>query len=187
MTAGNDVWRREPVTPAASGDESERATAPPPAEALPLPRILVVDDRAEHLLAIEAVLDSLGVLVVRATTAAEALARVDDDDFALILLDVRLPGTDGLEAARLIKARERGRVVPILFMTALEHDRRRVTTAYQAGAVDYLFKPIDPDELRAKVAAFLDLHRLQEEERDRRRRYADRLVHSSEARYRRAA
>ena len=126
--------------------------------------------------------------LVRATSAEDALRRVDEEEeLALILLDVQMPGTDGLEAARLIKARERGQAVPILFVTALDRDRRRVTTAYQAGAVDYLFKPLDPDELRAKVAAFLDLHRLQGEERERRRRYADRLIFSSEERYRQAA
>ena len=85
-------------------------------------------------------------------SSREALERVEEEHFALILLDVQMPGTDGLEAARLIKARERGAVVPILFITAQERDRRRVTTAYEAGAVDYLFKPLDPDELRAKVS-----------------------------------
>ena len=152
------------------------------------PAVLLIDDRPENLLALEAVLEPLGVRLVRATSAEDALRRVDEEEeLAVILLDVQMPGTDGLEAARLIKARERGQAVPILFVTALDRDRRRVTTAYQAGAVDYLFKPLDPDELRAKVAAFLDLHRLHGEERERRRRYADRLVHSSEARYRAAA
>ncbi|MDF1506097.1 hybrid sensor histidine kinase/response regulator, partial [Roseisolibacter sp. H3M3-2] len=157
------------------------APAPPPLT------VLLVDDRPENLLALEAVLDPLGVRLVRAGSAEEALRWVDDEDLAVILLDVQMPGTDGLEAARLIKARERGRIVPILFVTALDRDRRRVTTGYQAGAIDYLFKPLDPDELRGKVAAFVDLHRLQGEDRERRRRYADRLVHSSEARYRQAA
>ena len=150
-------------------------------------RVLLVDDRPENLLALEAVLEPLGAALVRAASAEEALAAVDAQDFAVILLDVQMPGTDGLEAARRIKARERGRIVPIVFMTALDTDRRRVTTAYQAGAVDYLFKPFDPDELRAKVASFLALDRMQAEDRERRRRYADRLVHSGEERYRRAA
>jgi signal transduction histidine kinase len=151
------------------------------------PSILLVDDRPENLLAFEAVLDVLPVRLVRATSATEALARVDAEQFAVILLDVQMPGTDGLETARLIKMRERGRVVPILFITAQDRDRRRMTTAYEAGAVDYLFKPLDPDELRAKVAAFLELHRMHAEDRDRRRRYSDRLVSSSEERYRHAA
>jgi signal transduction histidine kinase len=153
----------------------------------PPPAVLLVDDRPENLLAFEAVLKPLGARLLRASNAEQALRQVDAQELAVILLDVQMPGTDGLEAARLIKARERGRIVPILFVTALDHDRRRVTSAYQAGAVDYLFKPIDPDELRAKVAAFLDLYRLHGEDRERRRRYADRLVHSSEARYRAAA
>jgi signal transduction histidine kinase len=149
----------------------------------PSPSVLLVDDRPENLLALEAVLEPLNVDLVRAGSAAEALRCVDEREFAVILLDVQMPGTDGHEAARLIKTRERSRVTPILFVTALDRDRRRMTTGYQAGAVDYLFKPLDPDELRAKVAAFVELHRVHEEERDRRRRYADRLVYSSEERY----
>ncbi|MGZ8411689.1 MAG: ATP-binding response regulator [Gemmatirosa sp.] len=151
------------------------------------PSILLVDDRSENLLALEAILEPLPVRTVRATSAAEALAHVDEERFAVILLDVQMPGTDGLETARLIKVRERGRVVPILFITAQDRDRRGMTTAYEAGAVDYLFKPLDPDELRAKVAAFLALDRMHAEDRDRRRRYSDRLVSTSEERYRQAA
>ena len=151
------------------------------------PAVLLVDDSPDNLMAFEAVLEPLDVRLIRATSAEEALRHVEEDEMALILLDVQMPGTDGLEAARLIKARERGQIVPILFITALDRDRRRITTAYQAGAVDYLFKPVDPDELRAKVGAFLELHRLQLKDRERRRRYADRLVHSSEERYRKAA
>ena len=167
--------RERPADPLAEEDRSDR------------PSILLVDDRLENLVALEAILDPLPVRPVRATSAAEALARVDAERFAVILLDVQMPGTDGLATARLIKARERGRVVPILFITAQDRDRRRMTTAYEAGAVDYLFKPLDPDELRAKVAAFLALDRMHAEDRDRRRRYSDRLVSSSEERYRQAA
>lgn len=149
--------------------------------------VLIVDDRAENLLALEALLESLPVRTVRAMSATEALERVAEEQFALILLDVQMPGTDGLEAARLIKEREHGSVVPILFVTAQDRDRRRVTTAYAAGAVDYMFKPLDPDELRAKVSAFLDLHQMHARDRDRRRRYADQIVSASEDRYREAA
>jgi signal transduction histidine kinase len=188
--SGHEAREGRAIVPAAPEAAASYTSPPPePGSDLPaLPAILLVDDRPENLLALEAVLEPLGVRLVRATSADEALRHVEAEaELALILLDVQMPGTDGLEAARLIKTRERGQAVPILFVTALDHDRRRVTTAYQAGAVDYLFKPLDPDELRAKVAAFLDLHRLHGEDRERRRRYADRLVHSSEARYLAAA
>ena len=144
----------------------------------PLPRtpvnVLIVDDRVENLQAFEAVLEPLGERIVRATSANEALRCVLRDDFAVILLDVRMPGTSGVETARLIKARERSRLTPIIFITAYDEDRRRVTAAYQSGAVDYLFKPLDPDILRSKVTVFAELYRRgQELAIQRRRRYAD--------------
>ena len=136
--------------------------------------VLIVDDRVENLQAFEAVLEPLGERIVRATSANEALRSVLRDDFAVILLDVRMPGTSGVETARLIKARERSRLTPIIFITAYDEDRRRVTAAYQSGAVDYLFKPLDPDILRSKVTVFAELYRRgQELAIQRRRRYAD--------------
>jgi DNA-binding response OmpR family regulator len=150
--------------------------APPAASAA----VLLVDDRPENLLALEAALEPLvdetGVRVLRAGTAEEALRHIlhEDDAIAVVLLDVMMPGTDGLETARLIRARRASEHLPIIFVTALDADRRRATLGYQFGAVDYLTKPLDPDALRAKVRAFLDLHRRRGEDiLQERRRYAD--------------
>ena len=172
-----------PIWANAGGGPSEaRALTPPSASESRLRQsparvpvnVLIVDDRVENLTAFEAVLESLGERVVRATSADEALRCVLRDDFAVILLDVRMPGTGGVETARLIKARERSRLTPIIFITAYDEDRRRVTAAYQSGAVDYLFKPLDPDVLRSKVSVFAELYRRgQDLALHRRRRYAD--------------
>jgi CheY-like chemotaxis protein len=123
-----------------------------------LPRILLVDDRPANLLSLEALLDSLAVQLVRATSADEALAAVRQGEFAVILLDVQMPGMDGYEVARRIKALEAPRVTPVIFLTALDADRRHVQAGYESGAVDYLFKPLDPDVLRAKVRAFAQMN-----------------------------
>ena len=136
--------------------------------------VLVVDDREANLVAMEAVLEPLDVRVVRAASADEALRAVLADDFAVILLDVEMPGTGGYEVARLIKQRESARITPIIFVTALSNDRRQVTSGYESGAVDYLFKPVDADLLRHKVLAFVELYQKREEDAWRqRRRYAD--------------
>src|SRR3982751_3698251 len=105
-------------------------------------RILLVDDRPANLLALEAILDPLEVELVRATSAEEALAAVQQGEFAAILLDVQMPGMDGYEVARRIKALEVPRVPPVIFLTALDEDRRQVHAGYESGAVDYLFKPL---------------------------------------------
>src|SRR5215218_2890443 len=142
--------------------------------------VLLVDDRPENLLALEESLAPLveetGVRLLRAGTAEEALRHLlhEDGSVAVVLLDVMMPGTDGLETARLIRARRASEHLPIIFITALEADRRRATLGYQFGAVDYLTKPLDTEVLRAKVRAFLDLHRRRDEEiLHERRRYAD--------------
>jgi len=149
-----------------------RAERPPTEH--PPPSVLLVDDRPENLLAFEAVLEPLGVSLVRANNAAEALIHVEQHDFAVIILDVQMPGMDGYEVARRIKAMSPPRLTPIIFVTALDRDRRQVHTGYASGAVDYLFKPLDPDVLRQKVAAFVRLYEAREEEaRRQRKRYAD--------------
>ena len=138
------------------------------------PSVLLVDDRPENLLAFEATLEPLGVRLVRANSAVEALEHVVEEDFAVILLDVQMPGMNGYEVARRIKAMARPRLTPIIFVTALDRDRRQANTGYESGAVDYLFKPLEPDILRQKVAAFVRLYKEQEAERLRQRqRYAD--------------
>jgi signal transduction histidine kinase/CheY-like chemotaxis protein len=139
-----------------------------------LPRVLLVDDRPENLLAFEATLEPLGVHLVRADSPREALDLVLRHEFAVIVLDVQMPGMDGYEVARRIKAMSPPRLTPIIFVTALDRDRRQVHAGYESGAVDYLFKPLDPDELRQKVAAFVRLYEDQEvEARRQRQRYAD--------------
>ena len=119
--------------------------------------ILLVDDRAENLLALEAILEPLGQSLVRATSGEDALRKLLGREFAVILLDVQMPGMNGFETARLIKSRERTRYVPIIFLTAISKDETYVFTGYSVGAVDYIFKPFQPEILRSKVQAFVDL------------------------------
>jgi CheY-like chemotaxis protein len=121
-------------------------------------RILAVDDREENLTALAAVLDALPVEVVTASSGQAALKELLGDDFALILLDVVMPGMDGFETAQHIKARPRTRDVPIIFLTAAGGENEQAYRGYAAGAVDFLTKPFDPWLLRAKVSVFLDLH-----------------------------
>jgi len=122
------------------------------------PRVLLVDDRSDNLVAMQAVLAPLDCDVATASSGEEALKALLKDDYAVILLDVQMPGLDGFETARLIKSRERTREVPIIFVTAISTDPPHIHQGYAAGAVDYLFKPYDPEVLRAKVGVFLALH-----------------------------
>jgi CheY-like chemotaxis protein len=121
-------------------------------------RILLVDDRPENLLALEAILSVFDHELVRASSGEEALKALLTDDFAVILLDVSMPGMDGLETAAHIKRRDRTRDVPIIFLTAVHPDAEHAFRGYSAGAVDYVSKPFDPWVLRAKVAVFVDLY-----------------------------
>jgi PAS domain S-box-containing protein len=121
--------------------------------------ILLVDDHRENVLALEAVLKDLGHNLVTANSGAEALKCILDEDFAVILLDVRMPDMDGFETAALIRQRERSRHTPIIFMTAVSKGETYVDKGYAVGAVDYMFKPFVPEILRAKVSVFVDLFR----------------------------
>ncbi len=121
-------------------------------------KVLLVDDQPENLLALEAVLRPLGLATVRATSGEEALRRLLHDDFAVILLDVQMPQMDGFETAQFIKQRERTQHIPIIFLTAIDKERQQVFRGYSVGAVDYLFKPYEPEVLRSKVAIFVDLY-----------------------------
>ncbi|MFB2767937.1 response regulator [Pelatocladus sp. BLCC-F211] len=123
----------------------------------PKVNVLLVDDHPENLLALEAILDSLGQNLVRATSGAEALRNLLNQDFAVILLDVQMPDMDGFETAALIRQRERSRHTPIIFVTAFNTSDNMVFKGYSLGAVDYLFKPIEAEILKSKVAAFIDL------------------------------
>ncbi len=120
--------------------------------------ILLVDDRPENLLALEAILEPLEQNLIRALSGPEALKAVLARDFAVILMDVQMPGMNGFEAAQLIKARERSKHIPIIFLTAISKEEAYVFQGYSVGAVDYLAKPFQPDILRSKVAVFVDLH-----------------------------
>jgi signal transduction histidine kinase len=119
--------------------------------------VLLVDDQPGNLLALEAILEDLGQNLVRASSGEHALRRLLDVDFAVILLDVQMPGLDGFETAALLRERERSRGTPIIFLTAFERTDREVFKGYSLGAVDYLFKPIVPEVLRSKVSVFVDL------------------------------
>ncbi|MEW1859260.1 response regulator [Streptomyces sp. NBC_00669] len=121
-------------------------------------KILLVDDRPENLLALEAILSALDQTLVRASSGEEALKALLTDDFAVILLDVQMPGMDGFETAAHIKRRERTRDIPIIFLTAINHGPHHTFRGYAAGAVDYISKPFDPWVLRAKVSVFVDLY-----------------------------
>jgi signal transduction histidine kinase len=119
--------------------------------------ILAVDDNASNLLAIEAALAELGGRVISVQSGSEALRLLLDRDFALILLDVKMPSMDGFETARLIRGRKRSSHTPIIFMTAYGRDDAEVCNAYALGAVDFLFKPMLPEVLRAKAHVFVEL------------------------------
>jgi CheY-like chemotaxis protein len=121
-------------------------------------KILLVDDRPENLLALEAILSALDQTLVRASSGEEALKALLTEDFAVILLDVQMPGMDGFETAAHIKRRERTRDIPIIFLTAINHGPHHTFRGYAAGAVDYISKPFDPWVLRAKVSVFVELH-----------------------------
>lgn len=121
-------------------------------------KILLVDDRPDNLLALEAILSALDQTLVRASSGEEALKALLTDDFAVILLDVQMPGMDGFETAAHIKRRERTRDIPIIFLTAINHGPHHTFRGYAAGAVDYIAKPFDPWVLRAKVTVFVDLY-----------------------------
>ena len=132
-------------------------------------RILVVDDQPDNLLSVEAVLERLGEEIVTANSGREALRRLLEDDFAVIVLDVMMPEMDGFETAALIRSRERSTLTPIIFLTALGKSEEHVFRGYGAGAVDFMSKPFVPEVLRAKVSIFVELHRksLQIEQRNR--------------------
>jgi signal transduction histidine kinase len=132
---------------------------------------LIVDDREENLLALSAVLRRDDLEVLTARSAGEALELLLNHDVALALLDVQMPDTDGFELAELMRGSERTRHVPIIFITAGAHDQRRLFTGYERGAVDFLYKPIDPQILANKADVFFQLYRqkqqLAQELRDR--------------------
>ncbi|WP_088227473.1 response regulator [Desulfosporosinus sp. FKB] len=125
-------------------------------------KILMVDDRIENLIALEAILDSSSYELVRAESGHEALRQLLKYDFALILLDVQMPELDGFETARLIRSRDRTKDIPIIFITANYQAQEQINKGYELGAIDYILKPVNPANLRYKVARFVDLVKHQE-------------------------
>ncbi|MGB5157234.1 diguanylate cyclase domain-containing protein [Desulfobacterium sp. N47] len=120
--------------------------------------ILIVDDRPENLIALEALLENPELNIVKALSGNEALGLVLEYDFALVLLDVQMPEMDGYETAKLMRGIKRSKNVPIIFLTAISGEQKHLLRGYEAGAVDFLFKPIEPNILMSKVKIFLELY-----------------------------
>ena len=121
-------------------------------------RILLVDDRAENLVALDAILSSLNQILVPVRSGEQGLQALLADEFAVVLLDIVMPGMDGFETATRIKRDAKTRDVPIIFLTAAAAQPEQAFRGYAVGAVDYLAKPFDPGVLRAKVSVFVDLY-----------------------------
>lgn len=151
MSAVTHLNDRAPVE-----ETPQRATVVGEYEALQS-SVLIVDDHPANLLALEGILEPLGQRVVKASSGEEALKRLLTEEFAVILMDVQMPGLDGMQTARIIKEREKTKHIPIIFLTAISRDQANIFRGYSAGAVDYLLKPFDPDILRTKVQVFVDL------------------------------
>src|SRR3954452_25471845 len=124
--------------------------------------ILIVDDKPDKILALEAVLEDLRQNIVRAYSGREALRCILNEEFAVILLDVNMPGMDGFETANLIRQRKTSEHVPIIFITAFS-DEMHVQRGYSMGPVDYILAPIVPEVLKTKISVFVDLYRKSEQ------------------------
>ena len=125
----------------------------------PLVNILIVDDEPRNLAVLETVLDDPGYRLVRATSGEEALLALMAEEFAVLVLDVRMPGMSGFELAAMVKERRKTARIPIIFLTAYYNEDQHILEGYGTGAVDYLHKPVNPSVLRSKVAVFAELHR----------------------------
>jgi signal transduction histidine kinase len=168
--------------PTAVRGPAEQDLIPPEgqaAEVAPQAKILLVDDEPKSLFALQELLSTLGQNLMIAQSGEEALRLALKNDFAVILLDVRMPGIDGFETARLIRSRERSRLTPVIFLTAAADEMGSMFRGYEVGAVDYLQKPVVPEILKSKVAVFVELHRKSErlkESEDKLRRLAAHLI-----------
>lgn len=160
-----------------------------PFNASPPTSILLVDDHRPNLLALEAMLDPLGHRLVCASSGEEALRRMLEEDFAVILMDVHMPGLDGFETGALIRSRPRNRNVPIIFLSAVNKELEHIFRGFEHGGVDYVLKPFNPDVLRAKVSALLDLQlqgeRVRVQESRLRALEREALLQQNEQRFRR--
>ncbi len=169
---------------------NDRAEPPPPKVAkvtvngshvISKANILLVDDRSDKLLAIEAILEPLEQNLVKAHSGKEALRHLLKQDFSVILLDVAMPGMDGFETAAMIRKRPRSEHTPIIFVTSISNSENNVFQGYSLGAVDYMITPFTPEVLRTKVSVFVELHRKTELIRYQ----AEQLRHAEELRHRR--
>src|SRR5437763_3729594 len=167
------------VTVARLAAEPEGFSTETPADSAPQAKILLVDDEPKSLFALQELLSTLVQNLMIAQSGEEARRLAMKNDFAVILLDVRMPGIDGFETARLIRSRERSRLTPIIFLTAAADEMTSMFRGYEAGAVDYLQKPVVPEILKAKVAVFVELFRKSErlrESEEKLRRLAAHLI-----------
>jgi two-component system, cell cycle response regulator len=121
--------------------------------------ILIVDDRKENLIALEALLERSEVTIIKAESGNQALGLMLEFNFSVVLLDVQMPEMDGFEVAELMRSKEKTRNIPIIFVTAINKEEKYVFKGYEMGGVDYLFKPINPHILKSKVGVFLELYR----------------------------
>ncbi len=120
-------------------------------------KILLVDDRPENLITLEGILDSPELEIFTANSGNEALGMLLEHDFALVLMDVQMPEMDGFETAEIMRSNEKTKQIPIIFVTAISKQRNHIFKGYQAGAVDYLYKPLDLEILKSKIKAFVEL------------------------------
>jgi two-component system, sensor histidine kinase and response regulator len=184
-TAGQLDNRAEVTEPLASADDARAAMDPlsrrpavprSPIEEHPV-NILLVDDQPANLLALEAMLQGLDQTLIKAESGREALKRLLTHDFAVILLDVKMPDMDGFETAALIRQRDKSRDTPIIFLTAADKTHTEAVRGYAVGAVDYLVKPVVPEFVRSKVSVFVELAKKTEQLR----RQAEQLRESEQA------
>lgn len=157
-TLGNFVASRPPESMASGPANLDQSAS----DEVPI-NILVVDDEPKNLTVLETILDDPRYRLVRAETAEQALLALLARQFALIILDIRMPGTSGLELAKMIKERKKSALIPIIFLTAYYNEDEQILDGYGSGAVDYLYKPVNSAVLRSKVAVFADLHRKQQQ------------------------
>src|SRR6056297_3174703 len=130
------------------------------------PKILLVDDLEENLISLEMILTDFDVTFIKATSGAEALRKTINDDFALAILDVQMPGMDGYETLSLMRKRKRTKFLPVIFVSAIHQSDMHIIKGIETGAVDFIPKPIIPEILIGKVKVFLDLHYQKQELKD---------------------
>src|SRR6516165_3355447 len=147
-------------TPSASRQHG--ASKVPVPDSIPKANILLVDDRPDKLLAVEAILSNLGQNIIKARSGKEALRQLLHTEFAVVLLDVSMPCMDGFETAAMIRKRPSCEHTPIIFVTSINSSENHIARGYSLGAVDYMLTPIVPDVLRSKVAVFVELHKKNE-------------------------